>query len=149
MTTFNTRDSATRVAEAIHYAVQAHGDQTRRAPDGDGTRPYAVHVIRVVLRCPREYQVVAALHDVLEDTDAGLPHWLTEDEAKAVRLLTRDKETQTYAEYIEALVADNTWAGILARYVKVEDLLDNMSDLTVDDSLYKRYLRAYRRIMRP
>lgn len=60
------------LAKAIRIAAVAHGEQL----DKSG-RPYILHPIRVLQRCelhPIDVQVVAVLHDVVEDTA-----WTLED----------------------------------------------------------------------
>ena len=55
------------LAKAIRIAAVAHGEQL----DKSG-RPYILHPIRVLQRCELhalDVQVVAVLHDVIEDTD--------------------------------------------------------------------------------
>jgi (p)ppGpp synthase/HD superfamily hydrolase len=62
-----------RTEQAIAFALEAHGDQTRK---GDLKTPYVVHPVTVALILSRytddEDTIIAGLlHDVLEDTDLG------------------------------------------------------------------------------
>ena len=66
---------------AIALAAEAHEGQTDKAG-----APYILHVLRVVLACPPgDAQIVAALHDVVEDTDMIMLD--LEDYAKAAAML--------------------------------------------------------------
>ncbi len=120
-----------KVAENI--ARKAHQGQFRR----DGITPYIVHPERVVSRLSEnsEAQAVAWLHDVLEDTgiseksllDAGI----TENIVAAVKVLTKSDGID-YENYL-IKVRDND----LARKVKVEDMLDNLSDSPTKKQIVK------------
>jgi hypothetical protein len=104
---------------ALTMARDAHDGQTDKAG-----QPYIGHVLRVVQRVGQpEAKIVAALHDVVEDTDvtledlaaAGFPAEVT----AAVGALTRQPD-EPYTMFV--------WrAGMnsLAREVKMADLLDN------------------------
>jgi (p)ppGpp synthase/HD superfamily hydrolase len=89
--------SAFGVADAVRIAREAHEGQVDKAG-----RPYIGHVLRVMKRLDTdEEQMAAALHDVIEDTDAtpdsllalGVPKVVVE----AVQSLTK-REGETYAE---------------------------------------------------
>ncbi len=120
-----------KVAENI--ARKAHQGQFRR----DGITPYIVHPEREVSRLSEnsEAQAVAWLHDVLEDTgiseksllDAGI----TENIVAAVKVLTKSDGID-YENYL-IKVRDND----LARKVKVEDMLDNLSDSPTKKQIVK------------
>lgn len=127
---------------AVAHAAIAHEGQERASG-----RPYIVHPLRVMLAVSEDAREAAVLHDVLEDTDAGLPDDLDPVTVEAVEALTRDPG-QPYGEYIEALASWPGKAGKVAREVKTADLRDNlMSDpglMSVGRliKLRKRYLRA-------
>jgi len=105
---------------AISIACRAHAGQKDKAG-----KPYILHVVRVVLGCStEEEQIVAALHDVLEDcpdfsesdlVSAGFSQRIV----NAVDALTRRSET--YTDYLLRL-SDNQ----LACRVKLADLRDNL-----------------------
>ncbi len=128
------------VEKALKWAENKHGNQKY------GEAPYIYHLSNVVNLCkdfglPIEYQVVAALHDVLEDTnttwlevDAEFGTWV----AVTVNCLTK-KPNETYGEYI-LRVSKN----LDAKAVKVCDLLSNLEHCILDDkrSLVNRYQKA-------
>lgn len=124
-----------------------------------GGHPYLGHLLRVVEGAKRnpdkcgvnemELEVVALLHDLLEDC----PNW-TEDHISAIfdnnnitlalRRLTRVK-SQSYKIYIEGISKNE-----IARIVKIADLEDNMniarlSQIEDDDiKRLQKYLRSYK-----
>src|ERR1700752_2724217 len=84
---------------AIELAARAHAGQR----DKEGL-PYVLHPLRVMMAVgPGDAQIVAVLHDTLEDTD------LTEDDLRregfsediiaAVKAVTRGK-SERYSEYV-------------------------------------------------
>lgn len=123
---------------ARQIAYSAHKDQYRN----DNSTPYIFHVIDVAQRVSedKEAEIVAWLHDVLEDSDEtessliqkGIPKHLVE----CVKLLTRDKN-QPYKEYIQK-IKDNP----LAKKVKIADMLSNMSDDPTEKQIVK-YSKAF------
>ena len=112
------------VGLAERIATEAHAGQFRR----DGVTPYLMHPAAVVSRVEGdpEAQVVAWLHDVLEDTTqtpetllkAGLPPQLVE----TVELLTKDGSI-AYEDYLEQVASSP-----LATKVKIADMLSNLAD---------------------
>ncbi len=118
-------------SKAVSYAANKHLTQTRR----DGS-PYILHPIKVA-EIVREsgfdikYQIVALLHDTLEDTNA------TEDEIKffgkdvleAVRLLTRP-DGMDETEYLDAILQNH-----MAAIVKSADKMHNMWECTLCDNV--------------
>jgi (p)ppGpp synthase/HD superfamily hydrolase len=132
------------LAKAIAIAAKAHENQEDRAG-----KPYILHPVRVMMqmKTPDE-QMVAILHDVVEDTDwtidrlrqEGFPEYILD----AIAAVTRgDKEM--YRDFIERL-SSNT----LAVKVKLGDLKDNMDvtrlkEMETRDAemLLKRYHPAW------
>ena len=97
---------------------------------------------------PEEAQVVAVLHDVIEDAGSDalghLFNCLTGEEQEALDLLTRDKENENYAEYIERIA---TSGNRLAVMVKRADLMDNLRPWpNGSKSLRNRYRKALSRL---
>lgn len=128
--------------EARSFALSAHGDQRY------GSRPYVVHLDAVAdLLSPygTEAQVVAYLHDVVEDTH------ITENDVRArfgaliadcVALLT-DAPGNTRAERKAATygrLAAVRGAGELALVVKAADRLANVRACVFDDGQRGRRL---------
>jgi (p)ppGpp synthase/HD superfamily hydrolase len=106
---------------AIGLAVDAHRGQFDKAG-----KPYILHPLRLMQQSDDEsLQIVAVLHDVIEDT------WVTRAELErlgfagplidAVESLTKI-EGEAYADFIARAKANP-----LARKVKELDLLDNMN----------------------
>lgn len=108
----------------------------------------SINVERVAGGAPSgdDYQRVAWLHDVIEDSDASLDDLrgrLHPDELEALRLLTHDDPAVTYDDYVEAITAAQGRAGLLARAVKQADMLDNLSRCARDhDPAVAQYGRA-------
>lgn len=104
---------------ALVYAAMMHAGQKDK-----GGSPYILHVIRVMERVDTlEEQVVALLHDLLEDTETSeedlLDVGFDPQIVHIVRLLTRDIQ-EDYMEYISGLSVSET-----AIRVKLSDLRDN------------------------
>jgi hypothetical protein len=132
---------------AIAIAATAH----RGAFDKAGA-PYVLHPLRVMMRAHgTDAQIVAVLHDVVEDTD-----WTLErlgDEGFSPRVLhaldcLTKRDGESYEAFIERVASDP-----LATDVKLLDLQDNL-DLTRIETLDERalervakYHRARARLM--
>lgn len=108
-------------------AKNAHAGQTRR----DGITEYFTHSKRVAEALRKagyseEYQAVAYLHDVIEDTNVTAEHLdelgVTQNVIEAVTAMTK-RVGESYEDYL-ARVGQNE----LARTVKVFDIKDNLSD---------------------
>ena len=130
--------------QAVETAARAHTGHTDRFGE-----PMLMHVLRVAVWVPPEARVVAALHDVLEDSDLSAADLeamgLTDPELEAVRLMTHGDEP--YEEYIERIATADGEAGELARTVKVGDLRDKLSLVRRgQDDLWGRYERALKRL---
>jgi hypothetical protein len=105
--------------KAIQIAVAAHEGQT----DKEGL-PYIMHPLRVMGRVSGvDAQIVAVLHDVVEDTDTTLDDLrgagFAESIVAAVACVTHDK-SEPYAEYVIRCKVIP-----VARQVKLADLEDN------------------------
>jgi hypothetical protein len=115
-----------RVARARQIAECAH----RNALEESGT-PRINHVRRVAKGAPAFARSVAWLHDVLEHSSVTeeelLENGLTDEELRAVRLLTRDSDSRSvdlYLSHIAFIASASGSAGELARAVKRVDLAD-------------------------
>jgi (p)ppGpp synthase/HD superfamily hydrolase len=131
---------------AIAIASEAHQGQLDKAG-----QPYVLHPLRMMQRLSGEQaQIVAVLHDVVEDTPWSLAQLRAEGFSEAllaaVDALTR-REAESYEEFIERLLPNP-----LARQVKLADLEDNMDLRRIaelgekDWERLQRYHRAWRRI---
>lgn len=124
------------LAKAIALAAQAHVDQVDKAG-----QPYILHPLRMMMRLATQpstldaqtfadAQIVAILHDVVEDTpitfDALRADGFPERILVALDCVTR-RETESYDEFI-ARAYDNP----VARLVKLADLEDNMDLKRID-----------------
>lgn len=108
---------------AIEIAVWAHSGQLDKAG-----APYILHPLRVMLRLKNlDEQIVAVLHDVVEDSDWTIEHLKSEDFSEnvisAIDALTR-RSGESYNEFICRVTTDP-----IAIQVKLADLHDN-SDLS-------------------
>ena len=92
---------------------------------------------------------VALLHDIIEDTsftfDDLIALGFSKDIVDTLQLLTND--LGDYDKYIDRLIKSN---NILAKKVKIADLLDNMNlnrfeelDKTNFDRIRNKYIKAY------
>lgn len=139
-------------AEARAFAVAAHGAQLY------GTRPYSVHLDAVAeLAAPygERAQVVAYLHDVVEDTSVSLDVILEKfgaHTAECVALLTDEpgpdrkaRKAKTYAK-----LAEVSGPAELALVVKAADRLANVRACVADGkrSLWETY-RDEHSVFRP
>jgi len=115
----------TFLADAVALAARVHREQRDKAG-----MPYILHPLRLMLRQEsEEAQIVAVLHDVLEDSpDTGAPVTCAdlremgfgEDVVRAIDALTK-REGESYDDFIDRLASNP-----LARQVKMADLEDNM-----------------------
>jgi GTP diphosphokinase / guanosine-3',5'-bis(diphosphate) 3'-diphosphatase len=106
---------------AIEIAAREHAGQLDKAG-----QPYILHPLRLILAVETIYeQMVAALHDVVEDTTVTLEQLATEgfsDEViEAVRALTKTEGENRLVAAKRA--AENS----IARNVKLADVIDNMN----------------------
>lgn len=132
------------IERAIARALQAHAGQVDRYD-----RPYILHPLALMAAVEGEQaQMVAALHDVVEDSALTLDdlraEGFPEEVLEAVRLLTHDSESQSYDDYVRAIRPN-----ALARQVKLADLRHNMDirRMTVvtpeDAPRLEKYRRAW------
>jgi len=131
---------------AIRIAVKAHKGQR----DNYGA-PYIMHPLRVMHRVDTTAEkIVAALHDVVEDTSLSLDDLRKEGFPgriiKAVDCISK-REGEDYEEYVR-----RAGSNPLARRVKLADLEDNMDvrrRRVVDEKDARRlakYLKAWRKL---
>lgn len=126
-------------SQALAFAAEKHKKQTRR----DKITPYIYHPIRVA-ELVRDagygvrYQVVALLHDVLEDTKTTDEEIMVfgEDIYEAVKLLTRP-DGMDEEEYLRKILANP-----MAAIVKAADKIHNMQEASVceDREWAQRYV---------
>lgn len=130
------------LADALHLAATAHADQLDKAG-----LPYITHILRMVETaltrgCAPDVPIVAALHDVVEDTCLTLDDLrdcgFSERVVLAVDALTK-RDGEIYSAFIERCKA----AGAVARCVKLLDIGDNLNPRRLDrlDPALRRRLR--------
>lgn len=135
------------LARAIAIAATAHQSQLDKAD-----APYILHPLRLMMRGQTlQQQIVAVLHDVVEDSDWSLAKLAAEgfsaDIVTALDCLTRRPE-ESYEAFIDRVLTNP-----LATQVKRYDLEDNMlltrlSALTAKDlARLQRYHQAYQKIL--
>jgi (p)ppGpp synthase/HD superfamily hydrolase len=134
-----------KLEKAITIAATAHRHQKDKAG-----APYILHPLRLMMKMKTETeQMVAVLHDVLEDTevtaDTLRKEGFSEIVVDAVVCLTRTDDAEPYDTYIARIKKVP-----IARKIKLTDIEDNM-DITRLDELtdkaverLKKYHRAWR-----
>lgn len=132
--------------KAIAIAVRAHRGQTDKVG-----KPYILHPLRVMLRCDTEIeQIVAVLHDVLEDTSVTMDDLRAEGFEDGV-LVPLDAVTMRKGESYESFIA-RAGSHPAARKVKIADIEDNMDIRRLpcitpkDAERLDRYIRHYHRL---
>ena len=110
-----------RLDKAIRIASVAHEGQFDK-----GGHAYITHPLRVMMKMKTEDEaVVAALHDVVEDTRETFQS-LTDQGLTSTQLVALDgvtrRDHESYPEFIER-AGDNC----ISRAVKMADLNDNMN----------------------
>ena len=118
--------ASVRVGRARRIAEGA----LRGSLEANGT-PVIFHVRRVAKSSPDFARSVAWLHDVLEDSSVSeeelLASGLTDEELRALRLLTRGGDSRSakhYLSHISHIARSSGSAGEIARAVKRQDLAD-------------------------
>ena len=105
---------------ALKIAIKAHEGQTDKAG-----KAYILHPIRVASNCrTTETQIVALLHDVIEDSsttlkdlkELGFPDFLLE----AIDSITK-RDNESYMDFINRCSKNH-----IGKTVKILDLEDNM-----------------------
>jgi hypothetical protein len=116
-----------RLYMALSFALDAHFGQIYKGYNNNEDTPYIMHPIRVASMVPPGHCVIVAiLHDCLEDAGI-LPEWLTDVERNALLLLTRNKSSVTYLDYIKEIACAVGKSAEIARTVKLADLNDNIA----------------------
>ena len=135
------------IETAITIAARAHAGTVDKQ-----AKPYVLHPLRVMLGVEGEAaQIVAVLHDVVEDTEVAMEDLaaagFAEEVLDALGLVTH-AEGVPYADYVIACKANP-----IARQVKLSDLRDNASlnrvllrpdRLDVDANRVQKYVLSYR-----
>lgn len=136
------------LGRAVAIAATAHQNQVDKA-----NAPYILHPLRLMLRGQTTLeQIVAVLHDVIEDSDWTLERLVAEgfptEAIAALDCLTR-RSDESYDEFIDRVLTNP-----LAARVKRYDLEDNMTltrmaALTPKDvERLQRYHSVYQRLLK-
>ena len=109
------------IERAIQIAVAAHAGIKDK-----GGKPYILHPIKVMMRVEtEEEQIVAILHDVVEDTDwtfdALRNEGFSETVIEALETVTKQSEDEDYEDFIKRSLRND-----IGRKVKIADLLENL-----------------------
>ena len=132
-----------KLSTALNLAIKAHTGQFDK-----GGQPKLFHAMRVADNFVGDgfLQVVALLHDVVEDSDYTFEdmtdNGLGEVQLSILKALTHSKD-ETYFEYIGRVARS---PGAIK--IKLADLADNMNPVRMaranmnSDSMLKRYRRA-------
>jgi hypothetical protein len=130
------------LADALHLAATAHADQF----DKSGL-PYITHILRMVEAaltrgCAPDVPIVAALHDIVEDSVLTLDD-LRECGFSERVVLAVDALTRRDGEPYTAFITRCRQAGAVARCVKLLDIGDNLDPRRLDrlDPATRRRLR--------
>lgn len=132
---------------AIEIAARTHAGQVDK-----GGAPYILHPLRVMLRvAPGAQQIVAVLHDVVEDSDISFEDLEQEgfsaEVINGLRAVTK-VEGESYEDFVARAALDP-----VGKKVKLADLMEN-SDLSriaepsqKDLERVEKYGRAIRYLM--
>lgn len=136
----------TDVQLAYELAVCAHAGTVRKTGE-----PYINHPLRTAKRVESygaEYQIVALLHDVVEDTDFTLDDLSKFFNSRVIRALdsVTHRADESYSDFIIRCVT----GGNLPMVVKIADTLDNSSpeQLSIFPPAKRRSKRLKYRIAR-
>jgi len=108
-----------QLEKAIKIALETHENQVDK-----GGETYILHPLRLMVQMPtEELQIIAVLHDVVEDSNYTFEYLIKEgfttEVIEALRALTK-QENEQYSDFIQR-VKENP----LATKVKIADLKDN------------------------
>jgi len=132
------------ITMAFALAQESHGDQMY------GDKPYIYHLQEVLRLCqeagmPIEYQIVAILHDVVEDTDCpserikrlfGHVIW------EAVNHITHLKNEDYFNDYLPKVKEND-----IAKNVKLFDLLSNLEHAILKPNRYGKLIKKYQKAL--
>lgn len=123
--------------DAICLAAKSHKGQLDKAGE-----PYILHVMRVIVRQDKEItRIVAALHDVVEDSRTSISDLEGAGYSQEIRDAV-DCLTRRAGEPYDAMIT-RVASNAIARQVKLADLEDNMDPrrMTGGEEARKRLAR--------
>jgi len=129
---------------AFSIASDYHGNQMY------GDKPYIYHSKEVLRLCqeanlPIEYQLVALLHDVMEDTECSsktIKYFLGHKVWNAVEHITHLKNEDYFDSYLPR-VKENK----IAKTVKLFDLLSNLEHAILNKKRYGKLIKKYQKAL--
>jgi (p)ppGpp synthase/HD superfamily hydrolase len=122
-----------QLEKAVTVALEAHEGVLDKSD-----KPYILHPLHLMMQMEtEEAQITAVLHDVVEDShitledlaELGFPATVLD----ALALLTHDRESLAYQDYIEGINGN-----ALARQIKLADLEHNMDSRRLPIPLTER-----------
>lgn len=137
-----------QLEKAIKIALEAHEKQVDKAG-----KTYILHPLRLMVQMPtEELQIIAVLHDVVEDSNFTFEDLIKEEFSpriiKALRAITK-QENEPYGDFIQRVKKNP-----LATQVKIVDLKDNsnlnrlQNPTKIDLERIKKYEKALRDLNR-
>lgn len=113
--------------DAIAIAAEAHRGQTDKAG-----APYILHPLRMMIRMKTEAEMITAiLHDVVEDSSWTIERLREKGFSKEVLVAVEcvtNRSGENYEQFIE-----RAGKNLIARWVKIADLEDNMNILRIGE----------------
>ena len=133
--------------KVLDFVKERHAGQKDKVGDKYVNHLFRIYLAAIVNELGFNCEIVALLHDILEDTDTTIDELkslgLEDNIIEAIECITRLEE-ESYKEYIKR-VAGN----LIAKKVKILDLEDNLNigryikyNMTVPASLIARYTEA-------
>lgn len=115
---------------AIAIAAKAHGDKKQIDKAG---APYVLHPLRMMMKVPPgDAQIVAVLHDVVEDTGVSMDdlrqEGFSETVLDALASVTKITEDEDYTKFVLRAAANP-----IGRVVKLADLHDNCDESRISN----------------
>jgi len=113
----------------------------------DYTRDHSLRVMkRDLYRSGDDVVIVAMCHDLIEDDLATADELRTmgvsNRQLDAIFLVTRDKKDQTYAQYIDKIIASKDHVAISVKMLDIYDHLSPQRLVTGSRSRVTRYIKA-------
>jgi GTP diphosphokinase / guanosine-3',5'-bis(diphosphate) 3'-diphosphatase len=124
---------------AFIIAFFIHKDQKDKVGD-----PYILHPIKIFTSViTKEQQIIALLHDVLEDSDIKLnqlQYYFSDDIIEALEAISKRKN-ESYKDYLKR-VKENNLAKIV-KYYDINHNLDPQRLYKLEESVRKRLIKKY------
>ncbi|GGD08515.1 HD domain-containing protein [Aquisalinus flavus] len=140
-----TKATAKKIARAYEFAAANHGSQRDKAGN-----PYLHHVLDVARRVRSfgpEYEIVAALHDSVEDTEASLEEieeLFGKEICRGVEAMTHRPDEEYFDDYMARVLMNP-----ISQVVKFADSTDNLAKAAqIEDPVKRARMEAkYRKAL--